>query len=396
MHSKMCRCVPRMAPALHTSLSAVRRRPAEAYAGAADACRSAARLQLPDFQGAAEDCRAAIQLHPSYVKPYFRLAKASTAMGQHAPALAAAKEALRLAPQNAEVGALVIELQKNYHLHSHGGFVFPRAVLPSLLSSAPIETAPSPDGMNDGNLLLLLHGLGDGPLPFIKLAKSLSLPQTCCVALGGPFVVPFTDGQGRSWFTVFDDDMELIKAVSGEQRRVSSLAKTAEALFLALEGLVQAGWAWSRLHLFGFSQGGTLALEVARRAALSGTGMGSCVAVASGMLAEQLVDLKLAPRKSDASGCSVPVLLVHGGADEVVAPPWVKATADFLGNEGLDVEVHCIEGKSHSVVASAEEARLLMQFWAKHLSSKPAVHGGELIDLGAAGVRLQQVANRGP
>jgi hypothetical protein len=45
--------------------------------------------------------------------------------------------------------------------------------------------APSADG-TDENLLVLLHGLGDTHLPFAKLGRSLSLPQTAVLALCAP------------------------------------------------------------------------------------------------------------------------------------------------------------------------------------------------------------------
>ena len=38
----------------------------------------------------------------------------------------------------------------------------------------------------------------------------LLLPQTAALALGGPQEVPFSEG-GRSWYTVFDEQFELIQ-----------------------------------------------------------------------------------------------------------------------------------------------------------------------------------------
>jgi predicted esterase len=68
---------------------------------------------------------------------------------------------------------------------------------------------PSSDGINH-NVLILLHGLGDKPAPFAKLAQQLALPQTASLALPGPLPVPETGG-GRAWMTAFDDDWELIQ-----------------------------------------------------------------------------------------------------------------------------------------------------------------------------------------
>lgn len=42
------------------------------------------------------------------------------------------------------------------------------------------------------------------------LAQRMALPQTACLALSGPLVVPETDG-GRMWLNTFEADGELIK-----------------------------------------------------------------------------------------------------------------------------------------------------------------------------------------
>ena len=38
----------------------------------------------------------------------------------------------------------------------------------------------------------------------------MALPQTACLALGGPLAVPFA---GRAWFPAFDDDGDLIEVL---------------------------------------------------------------------------------------------------------------------------------------------------------------------------------------
>lgn len=44
---------------------------------------------------------------------------------------------------------------------------------------------------------------------------------------------------------------------------MEGLARTRELLEGVLEGLARAGWPRRRVHLFGFSQGGTIALDLA-------------------------------------------------------------------------------------------------------------------------------------
>ena len=253
-------------------------------------------------------------------------------------------------------------------------------MLPKLFATAPFQVVPSIDGIEE-NLLLLLHGLGDKPGPFASLAKTFSLPQTACIALGAPHEVPLSDG-GRSWFTVFDPTtFELISGRQGEERRIRSMHSTVDALEQLISNLnVYCGWGSRKMHVFGFSQGGTVAMELTRRCAAQGKNLGSCVAIASGLLEEQLCDdsgENNNGRNTNKDTISVPVLLLHGDKDTVVSKERVKATEALLKSNGMEIELHTIPGKWHSMLASEAEAKVLMEFWAKHLSNRPVEDGGE-------------------
>lgn len=87
----------------------------------------------------------------------------------------------------------------------------PSCIPPAMRAGHMLQ--PSADGI-DYNLLILLHGLGDKPGPFARLAQQLALPQTASMALPGPLVVPETGG-GRAWLTAFDDEWELIQVSWG-------------------------------------------------------------------------------------------------------------------------------------------------------------------------------------
>ena len=134
---------------------------------------------------------------------------------------------------------------------------------------------PSADGHAD-NLMLMLHGRGDVPAPFAKLARSMALPRTCCVALQGPHPIPFVD-DGRAWFTFMDQ--ESFEPIDGsdptDTRRVDSLDRVVTRLANLIDALTDADaddaaptptWPRSRVHLFGFSDGGIVALTALTRA----------------------------------------------------------------------------------------------------------------------------------
>ncbi|GFH07208.1 abhydrolase_2 domain-containing protein, partial [Haematococcus lacustris] len=139
------------------------------------------------------------------------------------------------------------------------------ACLPAALSAAGWSYSGSADGL-DTNLLLLFHGLGDRHTPFAALDAKLALPQTASLALGGPLEVPESDG-GRAWFVTHEEEgWEPIQPRPGETRRLRSLDRTTRLISDLLSRLVDSGrWRYNQLSLFGFSQGGTLALEVARQ-----------------------------------------------------------------------------------------------------------------------------------
>ncbi len=56
------------------------------------------------------------------------------------------------------------------------------------------------------------------------------------------------------------------QARPGERRRTDSLERARRLLRAALRGLGEAGWPRRRVHLFGFAQGGTVALDAALHA----------------------------------------------------------------------------------------------------------------------------------
>ena len=113
------------------------------------------------------------------------------------------------------------------------------------------------------NLLVLLHGLGDMPRPFAKLAERLALPQTSALALRAPLPLP-AGLDGFAWHEAFEIDGDLIQPNTGERRRTGSLASATRTRLRSLVRLLgQHGWPRRRLFLFGFAQGGTAALDFA-------------------------------------------------------------------------------------------------------------------------------------
>ena len=292
---------------------------------------------------------------------------------------------------------------------------------------------PSADGHAD-NLMLMLHGRGDVPAPFAKLARSMALPRTCCVALQGPHPIPFVD-DGRAWFTFMDQ--ESFEPIDGsdptDTRRVDSLDRVVTRLANLIDALTDPDaddaaptptWPRSRVHLFGFSDGGTVALTAAMRAYAEGKGrLGGCATVCASLLPEQIRMLsEVASGTHDgsisgddgssndgSSGDPTPVTLTAGESDRVVSVSSVRETADALidVNPGHVAAVHAVPGKSHAMVGGTRgegEMRHLMGFWSLTLW-RPGVGGGGgggteagdfgdgVVEVDGTNVRVEKVAS---
>jgi predicted esterase len=120
-------------------------------------------------------------------------------------------------------------------------------------SSAPSSQRPT-------NILILLHGLGDGHLPFAQLGSQLNLPETACLAIQAPEPLPF-EPSSFHWGddVIFDNTVGTIDPDGGFKKVVPRLVKE-----IIEDTLVQkCGYKSRELMLFGFGQGGMVALGTA-------------------------------------------------------------------------------------------------------------------------------------
>lgn len=131
----------------------------------------------------------------------------------------------------------------------------PLVLVEGLKRFSAYHFAPAPSGV-DSNLLILLHGLGDNDRGFFNLGQNLqrTLPQTAVLTLQAPLRVPFLEGDHWMWYPSFDQFAELLTKPNPTE--------TVANLTCVLQHLVEkCGWKSSSIHIFGFGQGATLALE---------------------------------------------------------------------------------------------------------------------------------------
>jgi len=222
-----------------------------------------------------------------------------------------------------------------------------------------------------------------------------------------------------SWYTMFTPQCELIQPRQGENRRVESLAMVVDQVVALITALVDAGWRRRGIHLLGFSQGGTVALETARVLAMAklrsertqggataggkmdtSAVLGSVVAVAASVLPEQefaeVIEqgrgggegggeggeafAAAPPTIEDGGRGLVPVLLLHGDYDTTVRREWVDWSSVVLRAAGCAVQQKHLPTKGHEMINRPDEMQMCMEFWSSHLLARaPPLSGA--IDL---------------
>ncbi len=166
------------------------------------------------------------------------------------------------------------------------------------------------------NRLVLLHGWGADAVDLIPVGKLLteSLENRFeIVSLSANEYHPH--GSGRQWYSLYPHDWEAVpKAVLNLEMRVKNLATNEIPLAKTL--------------LLGFSQGGAMALEIARNLKLRGV-----FALSSYSHPEW------EPKKD-----MPPVFLSHGNMDSVVPKFESEKTFDLLKDFGIKSELYLFDG----------------------------------------------------
>ena len=142
---------------------------------------------------------------------------------------------------------------------------------------------------------------------------------------------------------------------SSEAEAAAGLARASADLQAWLDQAIAAeGVPADRVALVGFSQGTMMALEVAprRREELAGV-----VGFSGRLLRPEVLEAEAVTRP--------PVLLLHGDADEVVAPSSMPEAADALSAAGFTVMAQYMSGMGHGI--APEGLRLALYFLREQL-----------------------------
>ncbi|KAF2665727.1 phospholipase/Carboxylesteras-like protein [Microthyrium microscopicum] len=227
--------------------------------------------------------------------------------------------------------------------------------------SVTLSVVPPPTNHPPTNVLILLHGLGDSHAPFASFGKAMNLPETVCVSVRGPAMVPF----GLSGFHWGDDI--LVDDATGDMEMDTGFNKSTALIIddVIQKTLVQkCGYTLRQILIYGFGQGGMLALNVANN--LQGE-LAGVISIGSGMPSSKVTEVRTGK-------CKTPVLLCKASdesAVEVEDEDKLKAEFDF-------VEIKEWNRVRDGMPRSREEMLPIMQFFARRLQSMRGVPQGSV------------------
>ena len=182
--------------------------------------------------------------------------------------------------------------------------------------------------------VVFLHGYGADGADLLSLADPLAphMPDTVFYAPDAPEPCAASP-MGRQWFPI-----PWIDGSSEEAARAGML-EAADDLNAFLDKLLEdEALAPRDLILVGFSQGTMMSLQVAPR-------RDEAVAGVVGFSGRLLAPEALATEAK----VKMPVLLLHGDADEVVPYGDLQLAAQALADAGFDTFTHTMEGTGHGI-----------------------------------------------
>ncbi|KAF9583138.1 hypothetical protein BGW38_010185, partial [Lunasporangiospora selenospora] len=180
----------------------------------------------------------------------------------------------------------------------------------------------SSDGV-DENLVIFFHGLGDKIEPsFVELARSIRLPQTATCCIQAPTPVPYIEEEGWQWYPSFNLlNGELLGPECPERMLQVKQVVRPNLIKFIQHCIDYCGFSSRNIILFGFSQGGQIALDLA---AFGGFNLRAVLSIA-GYCMEEVQNDAAATKPLNTE-----VLVVQGTADDVISVKDAKDKIKYL------------------------------------------------------------------
>lgn len=231
--------------------------------------------------------------------------------------------------------------------------------------------SPAPNKGNPSSVLVLLHGLGDTGAPFARFASQLNLPSTVCVAVQAPHPLPPLLGlSGFHW----GDDI-LLEQGTGDVDPDAGFKAASRALLedVIRRGLFEkCGYAARDVVLFGFGQGGMVALQVAAEMAVAKGGeLGGVVSV-GGALPAGAPLAKAEKDKKKSEKIKTPMLVCRAVRESAVSETAAAKIKDLFEF----AEVKTWRRVGDAMPSNRDEMLPIMQFFAQRLRSRMGVPDG--------------------
>ncbi|KAF9216555.1 hypothetical protein BGZ59_009153 [Podila verticillata] len=228
----------------------------------------------------------------------------------------------------------------------------------------------SADGV-DENLVIYFHGLGDKIEPsFTRLAASMQLPMTATCCVQAPTPVPYLEEEGWTWYPSFNNLTGELLGPDSPERMLQMKQKVRPNLVSLVKHFVEkCGFESNKIFLFGFSQGGEVALDLA---AFGGIPLGGVISI-GGYLMEEVQNDPPALKKMPTQ-----VLVLQGDKDDSrpvkVAKDKFKYIQRVFGANNCAQKI--VDGMGHGMPTNEAGWQPLMMFFANNLTSaSPALAG---------------------
>jgi predicted esterase len=237
---------------------------------------------------------------------------------------------------------------------------------PSTLS--PIIHLPA--NAQPTNAIIFLPGLGDNATNFSSFARALNLPDALTITLNPPFPLPLPLGlPGTQW----SEDLHVDTSTGDLDLDVSPLAVAVRLVaddVIAKTLIDRFKYRPDQIHLFGFGQGGSVAVAVPLHPSLTtvSSSLGGVISIGGGIP----LSLSTAGEASRGEGkVRTPLLLLSGSKSPLAA---VGSSPLKRVNDAYEfVDYHRWKKADDSMPKNRDEVMPMMQFWARRLRSRRGV-----------------------